>query len=806
MAFDNLRHDVRYAIRSYAKAPSFTIAVLATLALGIGASTAIFSMVNGILLQPLPLRQPDRLVYINEINPVGNRISVSWPSYLDWVQRARSVESLANSRDEALTLSRVDHAQRLRARRVTAGFLNVVGVRPALGHDFSESADRPNAPGEAIVSHEFWRTRLGGDGTVLGRALTLDDVQYTVVGVLPEGFQYLRPYDLFVSMGPVSGTPMLLERGNHSGFNAVARLKPGVTVDAADREFKTIAADIEREHPGTNAGISTRTERLADRLVADVRLTLLALFGAVACLLLIACVNVANLLIARGAARQHELAVRAALGGGRLRLARQLLVESTLVSSVGGVLGVAVAFWLLRALIAVAPEGLPRLESVRLDATAMLFALSAAAICGVVFGLFPAFQASALDGQHALVRTRSTGASARSHRVRRALMVVETALAIVLLMAAGLMLRTLQQLTRVDTGIQTDHLLTLRLNLAGQQWTEARRRNFFTELSSRVRAIPGVTKAALAYSLPIDGSQWNSVFVAAGKPDPVRAETPSAAFSPVGDGYFDTTGMRVMRGRVFDDRDTETAPLVVVINETLAKKIWPGEDAVGKRLKQGWSDTKGPWREVIGIVGDVKFNGLTTETPMQVYLPMPQDPVRSVAVLARTAGEPTAIVPTIENIVRGLDKDLPLYSIRTMDDVLETSIARQRMSMVVFVVFAAVALVLASIGLYGVVAHGVTERRHEIGVRMALGAESRHVLTLVVRQGLSMALIGTTIGVAGALALSRTVQELLFGVTATDPVTFAAVVAVLLSVATVACYVPAWRATRVDPTQALRAE
>ncbi len=806
MGFDHLRHDIRYAIRSYAKAPSFTIAVLATLALGIGASTAIFSMVNGILLQPLPLRDPDRLVYINEISPAGTRMSVSWPTFLDWRERARTVESLADSRDEALTLSRVDRAQRLRARRVTAGFFSVIGARPVLGRDFSADADQRNAPGEAIVSHEFWRTRLGGDTNIVGRVLTLDNVSYTVVGVLPERFQYLRPYDVFVSMGPISGTPGLLERGNHSGFNAVARLKPGATIEGADQEFKAIAAALEREHPRTNAGISTQAERLSDRLVADVRLTLLALFGAVACLLLIACVNVANLLIARGAGRQHELAVRAALGGGRLRLARQLLVESTLVSAAGGLLGVAVGYWLLRALIAVAPEGLPRIDSVRLDGMALLFAFAAAAICGVLFGLFPAFQASAVDGQHALVRTRSSGASARSHRLRRALMVVETALAIILLMGAGLMLRTLQQLTRVDTGMHTDHLLTLRVNLAGEQWTEARRRNFFTELSTRVRAIPGVTRAALAYSLPIDGSQWNSVFIAAGKPEPIRAETPSAAFSPVGGGYFDTAGMRVVRGRVFDDRDNEQAPLVVVVNETLAKQTWPGEDPVGMRLKQGWFETKTEWREVIGVVGDVKFNGLTTDTPMQVYLPLPQNPIRSVAVLARTAAEPTAIVPAIESIVRELDKDLPVYAIRTMDQVLETSIAQQRMSMVVLVVFAAVALVLASIGLYGVVAHGVTEWRHEIGVRMALGADRRHVLALVVRQGLSMAVAGTAIGVAGALALSRMVQDLLFGVKATDPLTFVVVVAVLLCVAAVACYVPAWRATRLDPTQALRSE
>jgi putative ABC transport system permease protein len=517
-------------------------------------------------------------------------------------------------------------------------------------------------------------------------------------------------------------------------------------------------------------------------------------------------VNVANLLIARGAARQHELAVRAALGGGRGRLTAQLLIESTLISAVGGLLGVAVAFWLLRALIAVAPEGTPRIDAVRLDGAALVFALVAAGICGVVFGLFPAFQASRADGQQALIRARSAGASARSHRLRRALMVVETALAIVLLIGAGLTARTLRELTRLDAGFRADHLLTLRVMLAGEQWTEARRRTFCNDLTARIRAIPGVTKAALSYSLPIDGSQWNSVFVAADKPAPVRAETPSAAFSPVGAGYFDTLGMRIARGRVFDDRDAETAPLVVVINESLAKRVWPGEDPVGKRLRQGWSDTKSDWLEVVGVVGDVKFEGLTAETPMQVYLPLPQQPIRSVAILVRTAAPPGTITPALESIVASLDKNLPLYSVRTMDQVLESSVARQRMSMVVFSVFAVVALVLASIGLYGVVAHGVTERTHEIGVRMALGADRRHVIALVVRQGLSMALLGTAVGVAAALALSRTIQSLLFGVAPTDPTTFAAVIAMLLGVAAIACYVPAWRATHVDPTQALRTE
>jgi predicted permease len=813
MPIESIWSDLKYAVRSYAKTPSFTLAVVATLALGIGASTAIFSMVNAILLQPLPLHDPDRLVYMNELAPNGNLMSVSWPTYLDWTIRLQSVESIALSREEPLTLTGIERAQRLRARRTTAGFFTTVGAHPAVGGGFSMDADKPNATGEVVLSEAFWRTQLASDTGAVGRTMILDGVVYGIVGVLPADFKYIRPYDVFVSMGPLlSGTPNvagasgLLERGNHQGYNAVARLKPGASVETVDRELKTISSSLQREYPKTNAGVSAYAEPLANRVVSNIRLTLLALLGAVGFLLLIACVNVANLLVARGAARQHELAVRAALGSGRARLTMQLLVESTLVSVVGGLLGIGVAFWLLRALIAVAPDGTPRIETVHIDAAALAFALAAAAVCGIVFGLVPAFQASSIEGQQALVRTRAAGASAGSHRLRRALMVVETALAIVLLTGAGLTMRTIGALTTVDTGFRPDHLLTMRVMLAGEQWTEGRRRNFFDDLTAKLRAVPGVTKAALTYSLPIDGSQWGSVFVASDKTVADRAQTPAAAFSPVGDGYFDALGMRIVRGRVLDQRDTADAPLVVVVNETLARRIWPGEDPVGKHLKQGWSDTPTKWREVVGVVGDVKFEGVAAETPMQIYVPMTQTPTRMVGAVVRTATSPALITPAIENAVHDLDKDLPVYSLRTMDDMLDASIAQQRMSMLVFAVFATVALVLASIGLYGVVAHGVTERTHEIGVRMALGADRRHVLSLVVRQGLTMAGLGTLVGVIAALALSRLIESLLFHVKPTDPLTFAAVVGTLLGVAALACYVPAWRATRVDPTQALRAE
>jgi putative ABC transport system permease protein len=806
MFLDNLMQDVRYAMRSYVKAPSFAVAILATLALGIGASTAIFSMVNGILLRPLPLPDPDRLVFATEINKKGQSISTSVPNYLDWRARAHSFETLALSNDSAQTLTGVDQARRIRARRITGNFFRAIGVRPALGRDFTDEDDRANAAPAVIISDGFWKSALGGDPSIIGRLVTLNQIAYTIVGVLPQGFEYLRPYDAFVSMAPIAGSPNILSRGNHNGFAAVGRLKPGVTLEAARRELTTIAAQLEGEYPATNTGIGIVTERLADRLVTTVRTTLLVLFGAVGLLLLIACVNVASLLVARGAARQHELAVRAALGGGRLRLMRQLLVDSTLISAAGGLLGVLCAMWLLQLLVAAAPEGTPRIAHVSIDGAAVLFASAAAAVCGLVFGAFPAFQAAGVQGQQALVRGRATGFAARSHHVRRGLIVVETALAIVLLVGAGLMIRTVQQLIGVDMGFRADHVLTTRFTLSGPQWTEERRQAFYPEFLQRIRAIPGVSHAALTMALPIDGSQWNSIFIVADKPVPQRSQLPNAAFTPVSVGFFETMAIRLVRGRLFGAADTPTSSPTIVINETLAKALWPGEDAVGKHLKQGWPEDQNPWREVVGVVADVKFNGLANDTPLQVYLPLTQESSTSLIVAARTAVEPMSIAPALEAVARDVNRDMPLFQTSTMDQVLETSIAQQRLSQLVMVTFAVVALTLASLGLYGVIAHAVTERTHEIGVRMALGAEARHVLGLMVRQGLTTTAIGVAIGVAGAIALTRWIQDLLFGVTPTDPATFAAVVAMLMAVALVACYVPAWRATRVDPTMALRSE
>ena len=805
LTLDTLRQDLRFARRSYARAPMFTLLVVTTLALGIGASTAIFSIVNGILLRPLPFPEADRLVWMSEADPQGRSVSLSWPDFLDWRARQHSFEGMAASRGGSFTLTGLGQASRVTARTITSNFFPVIGVQPVLGRTFTEEEDVAGAPAVAIVSHDFWRTRLDGDASALGRALTLNGRPYTVVGVLPPGFRYLRDYDLFVSMGPSISEMGMMDRGNHQGFVGLARVRRGVTPESAFAELQAIQADLQRQYPDATGNIMAVGELLKSRLVNEDRDTLLVLFGAVAILLLIACVNVANLLIARGAARQHELAVRAALGGRRTRLATQLLVESTLLSAAGGVLGILLAFFLLTALIAVAPEGTPRLDEVSLDSAALLFAIAAAMTCGVLFGAFPALQASAARAQQLVIRTRAAGASAQSHRLRRALLVAEVALALILLTGAGLMIRTLGRLTGVDPGFRPDHVLTLRLVLPAGYEDPAKRVAIANQLVERTRALPGVVNAGVSLSLPIDGSYWNSSMSVRDRPLP-HDQLPQTAMIPIDTGFLQTIGARLVHGRFFTAADNSSAPPVAIINESIARKFWPGENAIGKVIKQGWVERGGPWREVVGVIADITFEGVTGDTPLQFYQPYAQDPSGDFTVAIRTSVEPGSIRPSVEAVVSSLSRDMPVSLVRTMDSVMEASIARQRMAVIVLAVFAAVALLLAASGLYGLIAHSVTERTHEIGVRMALGAERADVVRLVIRHGLSMTGLGIAIGWAGAAMLSRTLRSLLFGIDPIDPMTFGCVAVMLASVALLACYLPAWRATRIAPVTALRTE
>jgi putative ABC transport system permease protein len=807
LTLDQLRQDFRYASRAARRTPGFTALVVVTLALGIGASTSIFSIVNSILLRPLPLRDPDRLLWINEANLRGDPISVSWMNYLDWRARVRTFDGLAALRPATFNLTGAGQARRLLGRTVTSNFFAVVGTQPALGRGFTDADERAGAAGVAVISHELWQRQLNGDPAILGRALMLTGQPFTVVGVLPPGFRYLRPYDLFVNIGPIAGAEWLNDRGNHQGFVVVGRLRNGVTGDAASSELRQIENDIVRMNPATASELSIVTEPLAARLVGMIRETLLVLFGAVGILLLIACMNVAGLLIARGASRQHELAVRAALGGRRLRLATQLLVESTLLSAAGGALGVLLAFGLLRALVAAAPEGTPRLDEVSLDTAALAFAAMAATACGLLFGSVPAFQASSIGGQQVVVRTRAAGASAASHRLRRALLAAEVALALVLLAGAGLMVRTLGRLAGVELGFQPDHVFHARLAIPEVRRDDARRIATTDAIIARVRAIPGVVSAAAGYSIPIDGSNWNSVFWPRDRPIPPTHEgVPFAAMVPVSPSYFAAIGARIVKGRAFTDADRAGAALVAIVNETLASHSWPGEDPIGKQIKQGWPEGAGAWREVVGVVADIRFEGVIDGVRMQVYMPFAQEPPGDFSLLVRTAVDPRSIAGAAQDAVASVNRDMPLAAVGTLDGVLNESIARQRMARLVLGVFAAVSVALAAIGLFGLVAHAVTERRHEIGVRLALGATRAGVVRLLVASGVATTAVGAVAGVGLALALTKSLAGLLFGVEPFDPVTFVAAVAALLGVATLACGLPAWRAGRASITTALRAD
>lgn len=801
--------DLKYAARSLAKRPSFTGVVVATIALGIGSATAIFSIVEAILLRPLSFVEPDRLVYANETDG-GSRLTFAWPNYEDWRDRSTSFEQVACHSAAAFTVVG-DTPQRVNGRLVCAPFFDILGVTMQLGRNFTASEDVPGAPLVGIISDALWHRDFGGDPHVLGRTVRTAGGPVTIVGVLPPRYRFSRQEDLFVpaAIGRRPGSSWF-DRGNHVGLNAIGRLKPGVSVMQANDEMTRIMDDLRREYPNTNARTGGKIVLLRDRLVDDVRDTLVALMGAVGFLLLLACVNVANLLVARGAARQHELAIRTALGSSRWRLARQLLAESTLLSIAGGALGVAAAAWLLRILIALAPEGIPRIENVGLNGTSLLFALAAALGCGLFFGAFPALQVSGPGGRHLLARASRTSAAVAPRRTRRILMMAEVALALVLLVGCGLMARTMWRLNAVDPGFRHDHLLTARVVVSGPAWSDnARLAAFGDQLIEKASRIPGVEAAALTLSLPIEGSNWGSVFVVRDKPVPPRAEIPASAFVPVSAGYFRTMGIRLVAGREFSSGDTADSPRVAVVNETFARRMWPGEDPLGKYLKQGWPewDEKfSPWRQVVGVVADVKLNGVDRDTPMQAYLPFRQHPSNSMALVLRTSVDPASLGKSVEAAVFSLTRDAPVTRILPMSQLMHDAIARRRLSTVILAVFAGVAILLAAVGLYGVVSHGVTERTREIGVRMALGAERRNVVRLFVVHGVITAAAGTAIGLAGAYYLSKWVQTLLFQVEPTDPLTFAAVAVLLLAVAALACYIPARRAARIDPLAALRAE
>jgi putative ABC transport system permease protein len=794
------------------KNPGFTLIAVLTLGLGIGANTAIFSVVNALLLRALPYAESERLVLLSEKSRTGERDSVSYPNYADWRARAQSFEGMAIGWPQNFTLTGGDKAARVPGYTVNWNFFPLLRVQPQLGRMFTEADDRYGAARTVIISHGFWQRRFGGELNVIGQTLRLTNEAYTVIGVLPPGFEYFAAADVVTPLGLVLAPDSPhAGRGNRTfNFYAVARLKPGVTVAQANSEMAAIGGQLAREYPNEIEGSSAQAERLQDVMSESVRPSLWLLLGAVGFILLIACINVANLLLVRAAERQKELAVRLALGAGRWRIMRQLLSESLLVAGLGGAGGLLLGSWMLRGLLALAPAGIPQLSRVALDNRVLLFTLGLAGLTSLLFGLLPAWQAAKTDLQTTLKDGGRLTTGAQREGMRKALLIAEVSLSLVLLVGAGLLVRSMWNLLHVDPGYKADNVLTLRLSLGGRGYSDQQKRVFHDECLARVQALPGVRSAALTHSLPIDGSNWSGGFTAADLPVPSRANLPESDRLRVSPNYFEAMGIRIMRGRSFSAADTPDSAPVVVINETLARRIWPNEDPIGKRLKFGLPEDQDeeskPWREVVGVAGDVKMNGVDQATTLQTYLPYTQLPNQSLGLVVRAERNPAALASAVEQAIHAIDKDLPVYSIFTMEQLLGNSLAPRRLTLVLLASLAALALLLAAVGIYGVISYAVRQRTHELGIRIALGAQAHEVLTLILKQGLKLTLVGIGLGLVAAFALTRWLESLLFGVRPTDALTFAAIALLLLLVALLACWIPARRATKVDPLIALRTE
>ena len=809
-----LLQDVRYGFRMMWKRPGFTAIVVLTLALGIGANTAIFTVVNAALLRGLPYEEPERLVHLFETTPQKNfgRREASYPDFFDWRQN-QSFEGLAAYTGAAgFALAGPDGSELVEAGRVTANFFDVLGVRPALGRTFQEGEDEAGAERVVVLSHGAWQRRFGGDPSAVGRTLTLSGDSYTIVGVLPPQFQF-APRGSAEMWAPWRPSESQRTRRFMHWVNVVGRLKAGVTEEQARAEMETVARRISEEHHESHAGTNIVLVPLQEQFVGQLKPLLFVLLGAVGFVLLIACTNVANLLLVRGAGRQKEFAVRAALGAGRARLVRQMLAESLLLALVGGALGLGLAQWGVDALVAAIPEqrlnAMPYLRGLGLDTGTLLFTAALSVGVSLLFGLAPAFQASKLDLNATLKEGGGKGAAGASRsRLRSALVVTEVALSLVLLVGAGLMLKSLTRLLEVDPGFDPKNLLTLRLAVPASEYGDYDRvANFHRQLLARLEAMPGVRGVATVGTMPILGGNTTR-FYAAGQPVPAPGTETEANLRNISAGYFRVMGVPIVAGREFSERDTKDAPPAVVVNQTLAARVFPGEEAVGQRLV--FTGGGGPPVEIVGVVGDERVNGLDAVVTPVVYYPYLQDtpPPPGTGVLVRTQGDASALAGAVRGEVRALEPAALVFGVRTMEEIIADSPAAfmRRYPTLLIGVFAAVAFLLASVGIYGVVSYTVSQQTHEIGVRMALGARTSDVLRLVVGRGMAMALVGVSVGLIGAFALTRLMSSLLFGVSPTDPQTFALVAALLVAVALAACLVPARRATRVDPMTALRYE